>query len=45
MMHPIQTKRLLLRAWETSDIENLYLYAKDPRVGPRCGWKIGRAHV
>lgn len=39
MMHPIQTKRLLLRAWETSDIENLYLYAKDPRVGPRCGWK------
>ena len=35
---PIETKRLLLRPWECSDAEALYLCAKDPRVGPAAGW-------
>ena len=34
----LQTDRLLLRRWEESDAENLYKYAKDPEVGPICGW-------
>ena len=33
------TKRLVLRQWEESDAEDLYKYAKDPRVGPFAGWK------
>ena len=32
------TKRLILRRWEDSDAENLYVYAKDPDVGPIAGW-------
>ncbi len=34
----LQTKRLILRPWEESDAEDLYLYAKDPAVGPAAGW-------
>ena len=34
----LETKRLLLRPWEAGDAEELYRYAKDPRVGPPCGW-------
>lgn len=33
-----ETKRLLLRAWTLEDAKDLYEYAKDPRVGPACGW-------
>lgn len=32
------TKRLILRPWRETDAENLYLYAKDPAVGPIAGW-------
>lgn len=38
----LTTKRLILRPWEESDAEELYRYAKDPRVGPAAGW---RAHT
>ncbi len=35
----IETARLILRPWRESDAESLYLYAKDPAVGPIAGWK------
>lgn len=35
----IETERLLLRPFEEGDAEELYAYAKDPRVGPAAGWK------
>ena len=34
----IKTERLILRPFEESDAENIYLYAKDPDVGPIAGW-------
>ena len=34
----IETGRLILRHWHESDAEELYLYAKDPSVGPVAGW-------
>lgn len=34
----METDRLLLRPWQESDLEALYELAKDPRVGPDCGW-------
>lgn len=34
----LETKRLILRPWDVSDAEDLYEYAKDPRVGPAAGW-------
>ena len=34
----LKTERLLLRRWEESDAEDLYEYARDPAVGPICGW-------
>ena len=33
-----ETERLILRPWEESDAEELYIYAKDPAIGPICGW-------
>ncbi|MBR1710340.1 MAG: GNAT family N-acetyltransferase [Clostridia bacterium] len=33
-----ETERLILRRWEDCDAESLYEYAKDPAVGPICGW-------
>ncbi len=35
-----QTKRIILRPWEQQDAEELYNYAKDPRVGPVAGWPV-----
>ena len=32
------TERLMLRAWQESDAEFLYQYAKDPAIGPAAGW-------
>ncbi len=34
----LETKRLLLRSWEAADYKDLYLYAKDPDIGPITGW-------
>lgn len=34
----LSTQCLLLRPWQESDAEDLYQYAKDPRVGPIAGW-------
>ena len=38
----LETERLILRPWEDSDAEECYRYAKDPRVGPICGWRPHR---
>ena len=34
----LETERLILRPWQTSDAEECYRYAKDPAVGPAAGW-------
>ena len=34
----LTTERLLLRPWNDDDADDLYLYAKDPEVGPIAGW-------
>lgn len=34
----LQTERLILRAWQESDAEALYKYAKNPNIGPIAGW-------
>ena len=34
----LTTERLLLRPWDEADAANLFLYAKDPDVGPIAGW-------
>ena len=39
----LQTERLPLRRWETSDAERLYEFAKDPDVGPIAGWRPHRS--
>ena len=35
----LQTERLILRPWAETDAPICYQYAKDPRVGPICGWQ------
>lgn len=35
-----ETERLILRPWNILDAENLYEYAKDPKIGPIAGWPI-----
>ena len=35
----LKTERTLLRPFREGDAEDLYAYAKDPRVGPIAGWK------
>ena len=34
----MDTERLCFRKWEESDAEELFRYAKDPKVGPIAGW-------
>ena len=34
----LETERLILRRFDEGDAENVYLYAKDPDVGPIAGW-------
>lgn len=40
MKDRLETDRLILRAWEEKDAEELYRYAKDDRVGPVAGWPV-----
>ena len=34
----IETERLILRKWTQDDAESLFIYAKNPNVGPIAGW-------
>lgn len=34
----LKTDRLILRPWAKDDAQDLYRYAKDPRIGPMAGW-------
>lgn len=34
----LETERLILRPWKDADAEDLFTYARDPRVGPAAGW-------
>ena len=34
----METERLILRPWQESDAETLFIYASDAEVGPRAGW-------
>ncbi|MDN4524147.1 GNAT family N-acetyltransferase [Fictibacillus fluitans] len=38
-MKELQTARMRLRPWKTSDSKDLYEYAKSEDVGPNAGWK------
>ena len=37
-MLTLETSRLRLRGWKQSDLDDIYEYAKDERVGPSAGW-------
>lgn len=39
-MKTIETKRLILRAWNLNNSADLYEYASHPEVEPNAGWKI-----
>lgn len=41
----IETKRLVLRAWEDTDAPALFALASDPEVGPRAGWPTHRSEA
>lgn len=34
----LETKRLILRPWKSSDAESMFQYACDPDIGPSAGW-------
>lgn len=34
----LETERLILRKWKSSDAADLYKYASDERIGPPAGW-------
>lgn len=38
-MQQLESERLLLRGFTEQDADDLFLYAIDPEVGPRAGWK------
>ena len=38
LMNNLETDRLVLRNWQDGDAEDLFLAAKNPIVGPMCGW-------
>lgn len=37
-MKVLETERLVLRPWKTEDVDDFYVYAKKPNVGPNAGW-------
>ena len=39
----LETPRLVLRPFTPADAEDLYDYARDPRVGPIAGWSPHRS--
>jgi len=39
-MKTLETKRLILRLWQKTDVNDMFEYASDPRVGPNAGWPV-----
>ncbi|WP_041138010.1 GNAT family N-acetyltransferase [Beduini massiliensis] len=37
-MKHLDTKRLVLRDWEQTDLEDFFAYASKPSIGPAAGW-------
>ncbi len=37
-MKTLETKRLIIRQFEVADADDVYEYAKNPKVGPNAGW-------
>lgn len=42
---PLETERMILRAFKKSDAKALYEYAKDDRIGPIAGWPPHQSEV
>lgn len=38
-MKVIETNRMVLRPWKIEDLDDLYEYARNPKIGPCAGWK------
>ena len=38
-MITLETNRLILRDWEYTDVNDMYEYAKNPKIGFGAGWK------
>ena len=38
-MERLETDRFILRVWDINDANDVYEYAKSPKVGPMAGWK------
>ena len=38
-MSPLETQRLILRPWLMTDLDDLFEYSQDERVGSMAGWK------
>jgi len=39
-MKILETERLILRLWQKTDVNDMFEYASDPRVGPNAGWPV-----
>ena len=37
-MKTLETKRLILRPWSMNDVDDMYEYAQNSKIGPRAGW-------
>lgn len=35
----LETERLILRQWTMDDVDDAFIYARSPKVGPSVGWK------
>lgn len=35
----LETERLILRQWTMDDVDDLFAYAQNPKIGPAAGWK------
>nr|WP_300005853.1 GNAT family N-acetyltransferase [Tissierella sp.] len=42
-MKTLTTKRLILRQWQVTDLDDLYEYAKSDLVGPNAGWAMHKS--
>ena len=44
-MDVIETPRLVLRPFREGDVDDVFAYARDPRVGPQAGWPPHRSRA